>query len=202
MFEVVIFDLCGVLTKNKPVFSLLKKVSHYKGTVRSAHTILYADYVKATLGEMSDMDFWKKVKERTKSRRRVENIRKDFIKDFKINFDKKIFEEVKKYFRTALCTNFMNVWWKEVKKNMGISFEYELVSSSIGMRKPVKQVFMKIVEFFETLPKDCVYVGDETDDLIGAKQAGMNTVYISNNKKYDYADYVYPNVEEFMNAII
>lgn len=136
------------------------------------------------------------------TRRHEENIRRSFLKCFEPNFDKETFEEVKKYFQVALCTNFVQSWWNDLKVKIGVNFDYELISSSLGMRKPVEQVFLKVADYFKVMPEKCVYVADETDDLVGAKQAGMQTVLISNVKKHIHADYVYPNLKEFMEALI
>lgn len=62
MFEVIIFDLCGVLTENKPVFHIFKDITNYKGTVRSIHARIYADYVKVTLGDIKEVVSGKRLK--------------------------------------------------------------------------------------------------------------------------------------------
>jgi putative hydrolase of the HAD superfamily len=56
-----------------------------------------------------------------------------------------------------------------------------LISESECCRKPDTEIFLRAAEVLRTKPKDCAFVGDTPQtDMIGARQAGMRTIWFPN----------------------
>jgi len=58
-------------------------------------------------------------------------------------------------------------------------FEYILFSSDMRLSKPNPKIFLGALGHMKLSPEDAVYVGDDLSiDIVGAKLAGMKTVWI------------------------
>ncbi|WP_421722868.1 HAD family hydrolase [Bauldia sp.] len=56
-----------------------------------------------------------------------------------------------------------------------------LISESEGVRKPDPEMFLRAAARLAVDPTDCVFIGDDPHaDIVGAKQAGMRTIWFSN----------------------
>ncbi len=62
-------------------------------------------------------------------------------------------------------------------------FKSLLISGEQGFRKPDARIFKLACERLETQPENCLMVGDKLDaDIEGAKQLGMQTAWMSEEK--------------------
>ncbi|MBU3904522.1 MAG: HAD family hydrolase [Nanoarchaeota archaeon] len=70
-------------------------------------------------------------------------------------------------------------------------FDFILASHEIGIKKPDKRIFLKLIEKFPVRSEEILMVGDSDEmDIKPAKLLGWKTAFISrNNKKSKYADY-------------
>ena len=65
------------------------------------------------------------------------------------------------------------------KHNLQNYFASIVVSSTIGIRKPHKQIFLHCLNQLKAKPENIIFVGDEpVHDVEGAKNAGMRCVWI------------------------
>ncbi|MBN1923260.1 MAG: HAD-IA family hydrolase [Nanoarchaeota archaeon] len=202
MFKVVIFDLVGVFSKHKNVYSILKKITNYDGTAEGLHSYIGDAYDKLIVGKMNELVFWNKLKKETGSRKTIDSLKKSFLKEFKPVFKHEDFEKIKKNFKVALCSNFVNSWWMYLKDKFKISFDYEVLSSSLKIKKPEPEIFLSVSSFFKISPYDCVYVSDEAEDMKAAKKTGMQTIFIpGKTKSFKNADYYYTSVENLLEVL-
>ncbi len=59
-------------------------------------------------------------------------------------------------------------------------FEIVLISAEKGLRKPHPSMFLEGIEYFHADPQQCIMVGDKLNmDILGAKQAGMHTIWLT-----------------------
>ncbi len=67
-----------------------------------------------------------------------------------------------------------------------------VISSEIGERKPSKKAFDRLLEALGTQPEQTCYVGDDpTDDIAGARDAGLQAVWM-NWERRSYPDGLVP----------
>ena len=56
-----------------------------------------------------------------------------------------------------------------------------LISETEGIRKPNTEIFIRAANLLQVSPQDCAFVGDTPQtDMIGARQAGMRTIWFPN----------------------
>lgn len=67
-------------------------------------------------------------------------------------------------------------------KNLDPFFEKTYYSCRIGMRKPDKEIFEYVLEQNNLLPKECIFVDDSPQHIIGAKNAGITSFLLPKEK--------------------
>jgi putative hydrolase of the HAD superfamily len=82
-----------------------------------------------------------------------------------------------------------------------------VLSEEIGIRKPDPGIFRRAADLLQLPPSQCLYIGNSyTDDIIGAKAAGMSTCWFCRDASYPenalvHTDYVIEHLEEFHRII-
>jgi putative hydrolase of the HAD superfamily len=82
-----------------------------------------------------------------------------------------------------------------------------VLSEEIGIRKPDPGIFRRAANLLQLPPSQCLYIGNSyTDDIIGAKAAGMSTCWFCRDASYPenalvHTDYVVGNLEEFKQIL-
>jgi len=66
-------------------------------------------------------------------------------------------------------------------------FDVCLASTEVGFRKPHTKGFQQLIQALQVPARDCLFVGDEPVDVIGANKTGMVSVLINRSgEKRDY----------------
>ncbi len=70
-------------------------------------------------------------------------------------------------------------------------FDYVLMSSDLGIRKPSPKIFQHVLNYFHLEPNEMIFVGDTLyDDIQGAKDASLRmAIHIQRNRSYFFPDY-------------
>ncbi len=70
-------------------------------------------------------------------------------------------------------------------------FDYVLMSSDIGIRKPSPEIFCHVLNHFDIQAQEMIFVGDTLyDDIQGAKEANLlMAIHVKRNRDYFYPDY-------------
>lgn len=76
-------------------------------------------------------------------------------------------------------------------------FQSVLISEWEGMKKPNQSIFQKSLRELNVQPYEAVYVGDHPiNDMDGANQVGMRTIWIKNGEQDVKADYKIAGLHE------
>jgi len=113
--------------------------------------------------------------------------------------------ELKKDFSLAVLSNGIADWAQNDWEMLGFPdkkiFETEIYSQNTCILKPEKRAFEIALQKIGVKAEQAVMVGDsEEEDMQGAKQAGLSTVWLKKErgKNCEYADYVIWNLEELL----
>lgn len=94
--------------------------------------------------------------------------------------------ELAKTFKIGIVSNsFTDVQYRKLE-TLGLLPELSCIvlSDEIGVRKPDPGIFTHATSLLELHPSACLYVGDSyTNDVIGAKKAGMLACWFNREKK-------------------
>ncbi len=202
MFKVVIFDLVGVFSKHKNIYTILDKITGFTGTNKSMRAYIGSTYDKLLTGDVNELVFWNKLKKVTGSKKSIDSLKKSLFKEFKPLLKKEEFNKMRANFKVALCSDFVNNWWMYLKNKFKLDFDYEVLSSSLKVKKPDAGLYLAVPAFFKINPEECVYVSDEETDMEAAKSIGMQTIFIPGKSKHsDYADYKYNSINEVIQVL-
>ncbi|MDD2678476.1 MAG: HAD hydrolase-like protein [Candidatus Nanoarchaeia archaeon] len=203
MFKLVIVDLMGILSNNGNEYSILKKITNFKGTAQSLKAYLGDAYEKLLSGKITEKLFWQKAAKESKTRKKPESIKKEFMKSFSPIFDKELLKKARQNFSFALCSNFYKPWHEEIKKKHKYAFDYESLSSEAKIKKDDKKMYLSAMLNFKLKPEQCVVASDEASDLLLAKELGMKTLFIpGKTKEFKGADYYYETFNDFLAVLI
>ncbi|MGP8079778.1 MAG: HAD family hydrolase [Dehalococcoidales bacterium] len=82
-------------------------------------------------------------------------------------------------------------------------FDVCLASTEVGFRKPHSSGFLQLMQALQVQAGDCLFVGDEPVDVIGANKAGMVSVLINRSgEKRDYGQkYTVNSLTEILELV-
>jgi putative hydrolase of the HAD superfamily len=120
-----------------------------------------------------------------------------------------VLEQLRPYYRMAVVTDAMSPYALPELRMVGLGdfFNPVIVSGDLGYRKPDPRLFHKALEGLGERAEETVYIGNDLDnDVLGARQVGMKTVFFcSGPKQVDPystpADYVIYHFAELPRAI-
>lgn len=90
------------------------------------------------------------------------------------------------------------------RSGLGQHFDDILVCAEIGQYKPAPRAFLHLVDKYNLVPGECIYVGDsEKYDIQGAKNAGLISVRLVHNQvnASTAANYLCHNFRELANIL-
>lgn len=95
-------------------------------------------------------------------------------------------------YKIGLVTNGKTPFQERNFHALGVDhlFDCIIVSEAVGIRKPDRAIFELACEEVDADIRSSVFVGDNPiADVKGAKESGMNTVYVPNNEEYELCEY-------------
>jgi phosphoglycolate phosphatase len=126
----------------------------------------------------------------------VEELIKIYRKSYDVNYKAglKIFKNVKKTLaflyakglKMAIVSNKLKKYVDEIIKEVGISdyFDMTLGSEDVPRMKPDPYAVYHLMKKYKVKKKDVIFIGDSQYDVLTAKNAGVDCVYLT----YGYAD--------------
>ena len=101
----------------------------------------------------------------------------------------KLLNEAKKNYRTFCLSNtnelHIDFIYKQLERvnnipNLHQFFETVYLSHEMGMRKPDKEIFSKVISENKLDPSKTLFIDDTAGHLEGAKKTGLKTLHLSN----------------------
>ncbi len=191
MIKAVFFDLGHTLTRevnvSKKIETLLKP---YNLDRERFHSCWKKLYFLRSIGKISNDREMFLLLEKILERKNVpfQKIRDVIIFESHIIPEENIniIKEIKKEYKVGLITNFVHEWVEKILKTEGIHnlFDFILVSSKVGVRKPNAEIFYIALKQFSIRPDEVVFVSDDfSSDLICAKGCGIKTIWLDKGIK-------------------
>ena len=113
---------------------------------------------------------------------------------------------LQKDFQLGLITNFAyapGIYAVLDTFNLKQFFEKVIISGEVGWRKPSPKIFIYALNSMKIQATNTVYIGDDYKaDIVGAKNVGMKTVFISKEPEdYQKADVIIETLKELPSTI-
>ena len=110
-----------------------------------------------------------------------------------------LLREWKDQYAIGLVTNFddaLTVQHVLKREKLTELFGIIVISASFGIRKPGKEIFLAACEALESIPNECLFVGDSWEsDIVGAKAVGMDAAWINIDKRSPPTDETQSNYD-------
>lgn len=109
-----------------------------------------------------------------------------------------------------LVSNAQACFTRDELDELGLTSHFDgiLISSDAGVKKPDGRIFELAFNKFNLDKRECFYVGNDLhDDVLGAKGAGLRTIYIETEQSGKYpelnitSDYVVPTHKAMMELL-
>lgn len=97
----------------------------------------------------------------------------------------KVLQTLHKRYKLAVISNAMSQIPRLTLKNAGLTkfFQLIVISRDLGIRKPDPKIFQYALEKLGVKPQEAIHVGNSMEeDVVGAKAAGIKTVWIKNKE--------------------
>lgn len=105
-----------------------------------------------------------------------------------------ILEELSAQYKLMMVTNgFIEIQRLKVDFcNIKQYFQDIIVASEFGLGKPYEELYLYVLKVAKSIPEKCIMVGDSIEnDIIGANNVGMNSIFIHRNSKDNLKDIKY-----------
>jgi putative hydrolase of the HAD superfamily len=100
---------------------------------------------------------------------------------------REVVQQLRSKYRTGLITNGKtDIQYGKIDQ-LGIRDDFDLiiVSEEAGVKKPDPRIFRIALDHFGLSPEQCIYIGDHpTNDVEGAANVGMNTIWMKVNQPW------------------
>lgn len=111
---------------------------------------------------------------------------------------REVVQYLKSKYKTGLITNGRtNIQYGKID-HLGIRNEFDLilVSEEVGFKKPSPHIFEIALRRLDLKPNECIFIGDHPkNDIEGAGNAGMNTIWLKVNQPWNPELTKKPNYE-------
>ncbi len=190
----IIFDFGGVVFEINPQLSVdaFKKL----GFIHIGET--YAQLEKDNLfnqlqkGEISDDEFRNKIRQKTNLKLTDKQIDDAWCKML-IRYPEKnieLLKSIKNKYRIFLLSNTSNIhctfFTNKLKTGFNLTFEEifekKYFSHQMGLLKPDKEIYLKLISENNLIPKETLFIDDTIENINGADNVGLQTFFLTNNK--------------------
>lgn len=192
MIKAVVFDLSGVIWKrrpfNKDFFLLLSKtVSMHPKTVKAKYRLVVSQLQigKLTLNQWLRSTFSLSRSDIATFNQNIETL---FISHYEKNFYPKSIHLLRllraNHITVGCLTNTEDFLAKLlIKAGFFCNFDFKIVSSKVGYRKPNQKIYKKIFNIGNWKPDQVVYIDDHKANIESARKLGIHGIKFKSYKK-------------------
>jgi putative hydrolase of the HAD superfamily len=108
---------------------------------------------------------------------------------------REVIQHIRKKHKTGLITNGKTLiqYGKIDQLQLRDEFDLIIVSEEAGIKKPDPRIFEMALKKLNLRPDECIYIGDHpSNDIEGAANSGMNTIWMKVNQPWNNALKVKP----------
>jgi epoxide hydrolase-like predicted phosphatase len=188
MIKAIIFDIGGVLITN-PV---PKMVQHYRGHF-GAEEIQFTEAIETFINEfqkgiITEKELWKNLNDVLGMNIDVEEDLwlKGYIKAYEER--ESMFAHIKQLradgYQVGIMSNTEHSVMNYFRHKHKGKFDVEVYSCEVNMSKPNADIFEFTLKKFEVNPHEALFIDDKSENVEGAKMAGLQTLLFETEKQY------------------
>ncbi len=131
-------------------------------------------------GKITEEEFWNQLINKTNINLSIPELKKAVRENFEeIKGTREIIERLKKSgFKLGLLSNHSKEWIDHCNNRFDYHklFDSILYSFEIGICKPNREIYLKILQKLKKEPQNCLFIDDSIENVISAKKLGINTI--------------------------
>lgn len=178
----IIFDLSGIIFNNGLEDSIKKIRTQFNIKEETAKFVLNGTFAeKYRKGLIKNEEFWRSAKEYLNlDEKQINQIKKIFFESYRVQKQAlELIKEIKKHnIKIAFLSNSPEdrTQYLEKKFNFKSIFDFGLFSYQVQCLKPDEKIYRKLIEKFNLIPENTIFIDDNTQNLDTAKNLGMKTI--------------------------
>ncbi len=173
MIKAIILDFGGVVFQNK----LKEKWDGEKDQLKVSPNL----WEQATLGKINDEKVFEDIAQNY-------NVSAREIKDWLFSRrepNQKLLDllgTVKSDIKKAIINNGLKTLFRGflTKYNLALKFDALINSAEEGVKKPDPKIYLDTCQKLGVKPEECIFIDDDYDNIKGAADLGMKTIFFSN----------------------
>jgi HAD superfamily hydrolase (TIGR01549 family) len=172
MIDTILFDFVGVLLfpkENRPACRLADEIDQQIGTVTD--DIIFKEKILREY-DLLDNEF--------------DNILQYIVNKYEPYVPLwELLPGIRKNYKLGIINNgtYLTYPLFEEKYHLSQRFDIFLSSAVEGVCKPDRVIYLRACEKLGSQPQDCLFMDDREENILGAQQVGMQTIYWSGRKK-------------------
>ena len=113
-------------------------------------------------------------------------------------------ELARKYPLTIISNGFKEVqYYKFAHSGLADCFAHTIISEEVGINKPQPEIFRIALQLNGVTADEAVMIGDSyTSDIVGAKAAGIDQIWLHEGDTTETATYIVPRLKEVLQLIV
>jgi len=166
-------------------------------------SLMIKTYLEASKGSITSEELWNRLGLGNK----YPEIEKQYL-DQQITIDPEFLmmsSKFKKQYHMALLSNDVKEWSQYLKEKFKLNeiFDEVIISGEIGLRKPDKRIFKRLLEQISSDPEECVFVDDNLTNLQAAAELGITTIrFLRTAKKVPFcSEFEVGSFKELQNVL-
>jgi len=188
--KVIIFDAGGVVVERAFPAVSAKFKEKYGINPEITYSTLGRHWPLFQLGKILEDEYWMLVAADLNLEPNIAHFKKVIRQVFKVN--QEVFglaEQLAKKHVLVLLTNISREWLQHLRENYPVDqvFHHVVASCDLGIAKPRLnadqnpfEIYLKCLEIVKTTPANCILIDDHEENLVPAKQLGMQTILFKN----------------------
>lgn len=190
MIKVITFDLDGVYFPNGKANFINSVVGLGVSEEDVRRVFLKSSQMNEEYkrGLMGDEKFWSWAASEWGLDMKWEELVELLIESYDV--DSSIVEIIKKLrgkgYKTAICTSNFPARINGLQKRFGFldNFDVKVISFEVGVNKPDKELFKRLIELSEVSPSEIVYADDHLESVSNANELGIKTYLYDGFENY------------------
>lgn len=186
MIKAILFDNNGVLTTNDQENTYKVVAEFLKVSVDEVIKLFKPYVLDLDKGKLEQKDFYATILKNGNFKKSIDEFAEIHLNAYKPKIEnQELAKNLKEYYKIALLTNFGNAFWEMFPKwglDKVFNREEVFVSADIGLAKPDPAYFIYVLEKLNILAEETVFIDDNEENILAAKNMGINTILFRGDK--------------------
>lgn len=180
MIKAICFDLDGVYFTPKGIRNFINAIATLGTTVEKAEFVMFKseEMKQFKLGKIQEDEFWDFAREYWSIQKSNQEFKDILASGYIIDkfVEKVVLQAKEKGYKTCICSNNFQsrIEALENKFHFLKNFDVQIFSYKVGITKPDKEIFEKLIEAAQVNPSELIYSDDNEEKLQGALELGIN----------------------------